>query len=140
MKKIGVIAGSYDLIHLGVIYALEEAYNNCDQLIVLLHEDPSIENGKLKPVQDLNIRRYILKAIRFVDGIITYKTEADLVKLLKEIKPSIRFLGDDYKNKKATGSELNIPIHFINRNHGWSTTRLKHEIFEQIKHELLKKE
>lgn len=132
MKRIGVIAGAYDLIHKGVIYALEEAYENCDQLIVLLHEDPSVENGKLPPIQNIDTRRYILKAIRYVDRIIIYKTEADLVELLKDINPSIRFLGDDYKGKPITGMELNIPIRFINRDHGWSTTRLKQEIYEQM--------
>ena len=133
--RVGVCIGAFDLIHFGVIAMLEEAYNNCDKLIVLLHEDPSVENGKLKPIHDVAIRKYILEAIRYVDVVRTYKTEAGLIELLKEIKPDIRFLGDDYRTKKITGAELNIPIHFINRDHGWSTTRLKKEIYEQMREE-----
>ena len=34
----------------------------------------------------------IVSAIRYVDKVITYRTEADLVRLLKKIKPDIRIL------------------------------------------------
>ena len=41
---------------------------------------------------------------------------------------TIRFLGDDYLDKDFTGSHLNIPIHYISRDHGWSTTKFKKAI------------
>ena len=50
------------------------------------------------------------------------------MKLLEGIRPDIRFLGDDYRGRTYTGFELNIPIHYLNRDHGWSTTKFKNLI------------
>lgn len=125
MKR-GFIAGSFDVIHPGYIAMFKEAKENCDFLIVGLHVDPTIERSeKIKPVLDYGDRFEILSSIRYIDQIYPYKLESDLVKLIKNINPEIRFLGDDYKNKMITGQELNIPIYYINRSHGWSTTRFK---------------
>jgi len=73
----------------------------------------------------LEERILILSSLNQVDEIISYKTEAELLILLKNHKIDIRFLGDDYQNKEFTGMELNIPIHYLDRSHGWSTTKYK---------------
>ena len=125
MKK-GFIAGSFDVIHPGYIHMFEEAKNNCDYLIIGLQTDPTIErSGKIKPVLDYWDRFKILTSIKYIDQIYSYTLENDLFNLLKTIKPDIRFLGDDYKSKLITGYELNIPVHYIDRSHGWSTTKFK---------------
>jgi glycerol-3-phosphate cytidylyltransferase len=67
----------------------------------------------------------MLNSLEYVDQIMIYKTEADLYNLISQRKPDIRFLGDDYINKPFTGDDLNIPIHYLNRDHGWSTTKCK---------------
>ena len=61
-----------------------------------------------------------------------YSGEEVLYNLLEVSKIDIRFLGDDYKQKQITGSDLKIPIHYLNRSHGWSTTKFKTLIYEQI--------
>ena len=55
------------------------------------------------------------------------------MKLLKDNKFSIRFLGDDYIGKSYTGLELNIKIHYISRDHGWSTTKFKKIVADTLK-------
>jgi len=129
MKKnqiIGVIAGAFDAIHPGYIYLFNECKQHCDYFLLLLHEDPSIERSeKLKPVLSIEERKLILSSLRQIDEIITYKTEDDLLKILKDRKIDIRFQGDDYKKKYFTGQELDIPIHFLDRSHGWSATKFK---------------
>lgn len=131
MKK-GFVAGSFDLIHPGYIDMFIECKKQCDFLIVGLHVDPSIErNEKLKPVIPLEDRIKILNSIKYVDDVVLYHTETDLVEVLKNVDINIRFLGNDYLNKPYTGNELEIPIHYLNRNHGWSTTKLKQKIINQ---------
>ena len=131
IKKTGVIAGNFDVIHPGYIYLFDECKNHCTELIILLHEDPSIERPeKLKPILSLEERKMILSSLIQVDRIETYKLESDLYKLLSNLTIDIRFLGDDYKNKSFTGDDLNIPIHFLDRSHGWSTTKFKNKIAE----------
>ena len=131
IKKTGVIAGNFDVIHPGYIYLFDECKNHCTELIILLHEDPSIERPeKLKPILYLDERKMILSSLIQVDRIETYKLESDLYELLSNLTIDIRFLGDDYKNKSFTGDDLNIPIHFLDRSHGWSTTKFKNKIAE----------
>ena len=123
---IGVIAGAFDVIHPGYIYLFNECKQHCDHFLLLLHEDPSIERSeKMKPILGIKERKLILSSLRQIDEIITYKTEDDLLKILKNRKIDIRFQGDDYKEKNYTGQDLDIPIHFLDRSHGWSTTKFK---------------
>ena len=130
----GIIAGNFDIIHPGYILLFNECKENCDHLILLLHEDPSIERPeKLKPILSLDERILILSSLKQIDEIVPYKLESDLLNLIQNMNIDIRFLGDDYINKEFTGKNLNIPIHFMNRSHGWSTTKYKQLISDTIK-------
>ncbi len=130
----GFIAGAFDVIHPGYIAMFEEAKANCDILCIGLHKDPSLERpSKLGPVLNYFDRFKILTAIKYIDQIHSYDTESDLVELLRLIKPDVRFLGDDYKGVNITGAELNIPLHYLDRSHEWSTTKYKILIYNQIK-------
>ena len=130
---IGVIAGNFDVIHPGYIYMFDECKKHCDILLLLLHDDPSIERPeKIKPILDLNERNMILSSLKQIDRIITYQLESDLYDILKSEQIDIRFLGDDYKDKAFTGDDLGIPIHYLDRSHGWSTTKFKKMIAESV--------
>lgn len=129
----GVIAGNFDVIHPGYVKMFKECKENCDHFTILLHSDPSIERpSKLKPILNIDERIEILYSIKYIDNIKVYTYEKDLIKLLKNNKFDIRFLGDDYINKSFTGDNLNIPIYFISRNHGWSTTKFKKLIIKNF--------
>ena len=122
----GVIAGNFDVIHPGYIKMFKECKSNCDEFIVLLHSDPSIERpNKLQPILSVEERDEILMSIKYIDNIFVYTYESELLELLKLIKPDIRFLGDDYKGKPYTGYDLKIPVLYLDRTHGWSTTKFK---------------
>ena len=131
--KIGVIAGNFDVIHPGYIYMFNECKKNCDTLLLLLHVDPSIERPtKIKPILSIDERNLILISLKQIDRIITYKTESDLYEILMNKKIDVRFLGDDYRDKSFTGDDLDIPIHYLDRSHGWSTTKFKKLIAETL--------
>ncbi len=130
---VGVIAGSFDVIHPGYIYMFDECKKHCDILLLLLHDDPSIERPeKIKPILDLNERNMILSSLKQIDRIITYQIESDLYDILKTEQIDVRFLGDDYKDKAFTGDDLGIPIHYLDRSHGWSTTKFKKMIAKGV--------
>tara|TARA_B100001559_G_C16489600_1_gene617804 strand:+ start:579 stop:992 length:414 start_codon:yes stop_codon:yes gene_type:complete len=127
----GVTAGNFDVLHPGYIEMFKEMKKNCSVLIVLLHTDPSIERPeKLKPILSSRERKDMLESIKYVDDVIRYTYEEQLYDLLKLGQFDIRFLGDDYKNKPFTGDDLKVPIHYIDRSHGWSTTKFKRLIAE----------
>ena len=132
MKK-GFIAGNFDVIHPGYIKMFNECNNNCDHFTVLLHSDPSIERpDKLKPILTLDERIEVLSSIKFINDIKSYTYETELYELIKKGEYSVRFLGDDYRGKSFTGDDLNIYIHYLNREHGWSTTKFKKLIAKTI--------
>mgnify|MGYP000583482291 FL=1 len=133
MYNMGVIAGNFDVIHPGYIKMFKECKSYCKQLIILLHIDPSIERPeKLKPILTKEERTEILTSIKFINGIAYYTYEKELVDLIYRLNPDIRFLGDDYRGKTYTGFELDIPIHYLNRDHGWSTTKFKKLIADTL--------
>ena len=130
----GVIAGNFDVIHPGYIKTFKECKKNCDHFTILLHSDPTIERpNKLKPILSVDERIEVLSSIKYIDEIKVYTYEKELIKLLEDNKFNIRFLGDDYIGKSFTGIELNIDIHYLKRDHGWSTTKFKKLIAETIK-------
>lgn len=139
MKK-GFTCGAFDLCHAGHVLVFKECKQVCDYLIVGLQTDPSIDRPeKNKPVMSVEERRIILSAIKYVDEIVVYDTEADLYKLLKENKLGIdiRIIGTDWKDKPYTGYDLPIPMYFNTRDHLFSTSELRRRIYEQ---ELAKKQ
>ena len=72
----------------------------------------------------------MLMSLRQVSDVFSYTYEETLYDLLKIGEFNVRFLGDDYIDKPFTGDDLKIPIHYLNRSHGWSTTKFKKLIAE----------
>ena len=134
VKKIGVIAGNFDVIHPGYIKMFNECKKNCDEFVVFLHDDPSIERPeKIKPILSVEERQEILLSLKQIDKVLTYNFESELHDLILLLNPHVRFLGEDYKDKSFTGDDLSPKIHWIKRDHGWSTTKFKTLIAKSIK-------
>ena len=126
-KIIGFTCSCFDLLHAGHILMLEDAKKQCDHLIVGLQTNPALDRPKEKnkPIQSLKERKIQLEAVKYIDEIIIYNTEKELYSLLKKVMPNIRILGSDYINKKFTGDDLEIKIHFHKRTHNYSSSNLK---------------
>lgn len=126
--KIGFYPVVGDLLHAGHIIAIEEAKNNCDYLIVGLNCSPDGKN----PVQSVYERFMQLRAVKFIDEIIPYQGRKDLELLASSLNYSVRFVGDDYRNKNWDGKEietsLNKTAYFLCRQHSLSSTELKERI------------
>ena len=132
MSKIGFTAGNFDLLHPGYIYTFETAKEHCDYFMVFLQRDPSETRfTKYKPVIPLYERYKTLMAIKYVDEVVTYQTEEDLINLMEFYKPDVRILGDDYIGKRFTGDHMPIEVIYTTRSHNWSTTRIKDLITKQ---------
>lgn len=134
--EVGVITGNFDVIHLGYVKLFKQLDRICHYPYILLHEDPSIERPeKLKPIHTIEERIEMIKPHFAYSSpqFLTYNTEAELYFLLKSIRPDIRLLGDDYADKEDyTGKDLGIVEKFIDRSHGWSTTKYKQMIADSL--------
>lgn len=129
-KKIGFVASSFDLLHAGHCLMLKDAKSKCNWLVAALQEDPTIDRPetKNKPIQSIDERLTVLESIKYVDEIFVYKTEADLDFKLSQIKPDVRILGSDWKDKEITGKEHCGSIYYHKRNHNYSTSELRKRI------------
>jgi len=134
-ERVGIVASCFDLFHTGHILMLMEAKGKCDRLVVALQSDPTIDRPeKNKPVQAMFERYVQLEACKYVDQIIPYDTEADLLNLLSGYDWDVRFLGMDYIDREEfTGSDLDIPIHYCARRHNYSSSGLRERILKAKK-------
>ena len=128
MKR-GFTCGTMDLLHAGHLLMLKECKDQCDFLVVGLQTDPTLDRPeKNKPIETVAERMIRLQGCRYVDEILVYDTEADLINLLKELKPDVRFLGEDWRGKHFTGDDLPIKVIFNSRNHSCSSSNLRKRI------------
>ena len=130
--KTGFTCSTFDLFHAGHIMMLKEAKTQCDHLIVGLQTDPTIDRPgiKNKPVQSVFERYEQLKACKYIDEILVYETEEDLVNILLSYPIDVRILGQEYEGKDFTGSELDIFCYFNKRKHSFSTTELRQRVID----------
>lgn len=134
ITKVGLIAGSFDIIHPGYIRMFRQAKMSCDHLIIALQTDSTIDRPqKCKPIQTWDERREILLGLRDVDEVIEYTDEKSLLVLLESTKHDIRILGDEYKDAEYKGKHLNKEVLWIVRDHNYSTTAIKEKIYQERK-------
>lgn len=138
--KVGFTCSCFDLFHAGHIMMLKEAKSQCDYLIVGLQTDPTLDRPeKNKPVQSVFERFVQLQACKYVDEVVVYATEKDLLDVLQSYPIDVRIIGDEYKDKHFTGRELDMEIHYNRRKHSFSTTELRKRV-NQIESDKLKHE
>jgi len=133
-KKIGITFSTFDMLHAGHIAMLSEAKNHCDYLICGLQTDPTIDrpDTKNKPVQSIVERQIQLAACRYVDEVVVYQTEQDLVDLLLILPLDVRILGVEYADKPFTGQnecyDRGIELVFNGRDHSFSSSGLRSRV------------
>jgi glycerol-3-phosphate cytidylyltransferase len=133
-KRIGITFSTFDMLHAGHIAMLSEAKNHCDYLIAGLQTDPTIDRPDTKnhPVQSIVERQIQLAACRYVDEVVVYQTEEDLVDLLLILPIDVRILGVEYQGLDFTGQEegnmRGIELVFNGRDHSFSSSSLRRRV------------
>ena len=135
--RIGFTCSTFDLLHAGHVQMLREAKSQCDYLMCGLQIDPNVDRPqKNKPIQTVVERYTQLKAVRYVDEIIPYSSERDLMDILELYTIHIRILGEEYRHKEFTGKDIcqerDIELYFNNRAHRFSSTTLRHAVQNSI--------
>ena len=130
----GIIAGNFDVIHPGYIHMFNEMKKYADEIHVLLHINPSLNRPeKIRPLLNAEDRTMTLLSLKGITNVSSYNSEQELLKLIIDINPEIRFLGDDYINStNFTGYGLSPKVMFLKRDHGWSTTKFKNLIANSL--------
>ena len=127
-KRIGFTCSTFDLLHAGHTSMLAESKSRCDYLIVGLLCDPTHDRQeKQRPIQSMFERWVQLSSISYVDMIIPFSSEQDIIDMVLVIKPDIRIVGEEYKDIEHTGKGL-CPIFYNSRKHSFSSTELRERV------------
>ena len=115
---------------------LEECKKYCDYLICALQVDPTIDRSeKNKPIQSLFERYIQLDAVQYVDKIIPYTTEEELITIFSSLDLDVRIIGEEYKDTEFTAKNIcqkrGIKLVYNKRDHDFSTTNLRERIYNQ---------
>jgi glycerol-3-phosphate cytidylyltransferase len=143
--KIGITFSQFDMLHAGHIAMLSEAKNHCDYLIAGLQNNAQWDRPeKNEPIQSIVERQIQLAATRYVDEIVVYNTEQDLVDLLLILPIDVRILGVEYEDKEFTGKHecyaRDIEIIFNGRDHSFSSSSLRKRVVQAEQNKILKGE
>ena len=131
--KVGITASTFDLLHAGHIAMLREAKTACDYLICALQNDPSKDRpNKNPPIQNIVERQAQLAAVKYVDEILVYNTEKELLDILGMYQIDVKIMGEEYRDKEFTGKDLcrqrDIEFYFNKRDHRFSSTDLRERV------------
>ena len=127
-KRIGFTCSTFDLLHAGHTSMLAESKSKCDYLIVGLLCDPTYDRKeKQRPILSMFERWVQLSSISYVDMIIPFSSEQDIIDMVLVIKPDIRIVGEEYKDIEHTGKGL-CPIFYNSRKHSFSSTELRERV------------
>lgn len=133
--KVGITFSTFDLLHAGHVAMLREAKTVCDYLICGLQVDPSLDRPeKNKPVQTL-VERYVqLSGVKYVDEIVCYQSESDVIDILEMFNIDVKIMGSEYRDKDFTGKDVckrkGIQLYFNNRAHRFSSSDLRKRVAE----------
>jgi len=134
--KIGFNCSSFDLFHAGHVTMLKMEKGMCDYLKIALQVDPTVDRPgiKNKPVQSVYERYVQLQGCKYVDEILVYETEEDLLNLIQTQIIHIRFLSEEYMDRDFTGKQYcidhNIELFFHPRKHKYSSTEIRNRVYD----------
>ena len=133
--KIGITFGVFDLLHLGHLVMLEEAKRNCDYLIVALQADMPDATSGTKPAQTMVERFIKLEGCQFVDEIVPFESDADVMDMLQSLAVDVRFVGEEYRDTNFVGKQYciaeGIALHYTKRRHRFSSAALRNIVTEK---------
>jgi rfaE bifunctional protein nucleotidyltransferase chain/domain len=127
-KRIVTLNGSFDLMHAGHLYILEEARKQGDVLIVGLNSDASIRQykGPDRPIIPEQYRARMLLALRTVDYVHLFD-ETEPMPFLAEVKPHVHVNGSEYGPdciEAPTVRQHGGRVHIVEKIPGLSTSEI----------------
>lgn len=101
------VNGSFDVLHIGHIRLLEFA-RNYGELRVGVDSDERVRSfkGESRPFNTLEDRMEFIKSIRYVDSVVSFGSDDELIERIQEWQPDIMVVGDDYKYRRVIGAEF----------------------------------
>jgi D-beta-D-heptose 7-phosphate kinase/D-beta-D-heptose 1-phosphate adenosyltransferase len=123
------INGTFDVLHMGHINLFIKAKKLAGfkgSVIVGIDSDERIRElkGPTRPVNNIFDRFNFLRAIRYIDTVVTFSSAEELEAHIKQFNPDILLIGDDYKDKPIIGSQYVKEVVYFPRYGGLSSSKI----------------
>lgn len=119
------VNGTFDVLHVGHLSLLEFA-KSFGEVRVGVDTDERVKEkkGKSRPCNTLRDRMSFLTHLRSVDSVVHFGSDDELRQRIREWKPDLMVIGDDYDLNTIVGVELIPRVEFFAKIPGHSTTSI----------------
>lgn len=125
--KVVFTNGCFDVLHAGHVTLLQECRKmaGAGRVIVGLNSDESVRKlkGEGRPINNVEFRKTVLSALRFVDEVVVFEEDTPL-ELIKKIRPDIIVKGGDYTSYSVVGKEFAGKVRIIPLFGGLSSSKV----------------
>jgi rfaE bifunctional protein nucleotidyltransferase chain/domain len=120
------VNGCFDVLHRGHVELFRYAKSLGGQLHIGIDSDHKVnkDKGPTRPIFSQDDRRYMVKAIRYVDYVYIFDSTHELEQLIKRLSPDVMVIGSDWKGKTVVGEQYAKSLEFFNRIKQYSTTNI----------------
>jgi D-beta-D-heptose 7-phosphate kinase/D-beta-D-heptose 1-phosphate adenosyltransferase len=127
------VNGTFDIVHLGHIQLLKRAAELGDFLVVGVDGDKRVTElkGEQRPINNIVSRITVLEAIKYVDRVVIFDSDAQLETHLKTMRPAIMVIGEEYRGKRIVGSEYVGEIVYFPKMEGFSSTHIINKLYDK---------
>jgi D-beta-D-heptose 7-phosphate kinase/D-beta-D-heptose 1-phosphate adenosyltransferase len=121
-----LLTGCFDIVHLGHIKLIQFAKFISDEVIIAIDSDDKVkkDKGESRPFNNQRDRQEFLESIKGVDKVHIFFDEEDLERICKEIRPTYRLVGSDWRGKNIVGQQYCGEVLYFDRIPGYSTTNI----------------
>ena len=119
--------GTFDVLHMGHINLFSHARKLAGpggKVVVGTDSDERIRElkGPSRPINNIFDRIGFLRAIKYIDGVVTFSSDGELQAQIKRFSPDILLIGDDYIGKPIVGAQYAKEIVYFPRYGGLSSS------------------
>jgi D-beta-D-heptose 7-phosphate kinase/D-beta-D-heptose 1-phosphate adenosyltransferase len=122
------VNGTFDILHRGHLELFEFA-SKLGKVRVGIDTDERVKNlkGDNRPINRFQDRKYFLESLTFIDSVVGFSTDQDLINHIENWSPKYFVIGTDYFGKNIIGKDKAQHLIYFEKLNGYSTSKIIHE-------------
>jgi len=122
------VNGTFDILHRGHLELFEFA-SKLGKLRVGIDSDSRVQKlkGPTRPINSFEDRKYFLESLNYIDSVVGFSTDEELINLIETWSPKYFVIGTDYFGKNVIGKNKAQHIIYFEKVEGYSTTKIIEE-------------